>query len=355
MEPIYVYGTGRFYQEFKDEITKDYKIIAFFDSYRSGEMDGCSIVIPNRSLLASSAEKILIMCQDIKQCFDITNTILSLSNGGENSCARRIVWGIAKYGRDALKIESLEVMPTGKIRITVNGISICLKNTDEYYNSLDTIYNQCYAYYINNGKKDVVIDVGMNIGDSTLFFLNNDNVDTIYAYEPFIDTFNEAKENLKSFLDSNRLKMFQFGLSSETCSKKIRFQRSMSCGQSTNEDINNIAYADYRKMGLIEGEISEEKIILKDVVPIFENIISQHKGKNIVLKMDCEGEEYGIIKRLNEYNILEKIDFVMLEWHYKGRERILSALQKAGFSYWFYDKNEKMGLVYAWNMNNWRR
>ena len=56
-----------------------------------------------------------------------------------------------------------------------------------------------------------------------------------------------------------------------------------------------------------------------------------------------------------EYNILEKIDFVMLEWHYKGRERILSALQKAGFSYWFYDKNEKMGLVYAWNMNNWRR
>lgn len=29
MEQIFVYGTGRFYQEFKDEITKDYKIIAF--------------------------------------------------------------------------------------------------------------------------------------------------------------------------------------------------------------------------------------------------------------------------------------------------------------------------------------
>lgn len=246
-------------------------------------------------------------------------------------------------------------MPTGKIRFTIHGISICLKNTDEFYNSLDTLYNQCYAYFINNGKKDVVIDVGMNIGDSTLFFLNNDNVDAIYAYEPFIDTFNEAKENLKSFLDSKRLKMFQFGLSSETCSKKIRFQRSMSCGQSTNEDINNIAYADYRKKGLVEGEISEENIILKDVVPIFENIISKYKEKNIVLKMDCEGEEYGIIKRLNEYKILEKIDFIMLEWHYKGREEILSILQKAGFSYWFYDKNDNMGLVYAWNMNNWRR
>ena len=49
--------------------------------------------------------------------------------------------------------------------------------------------------------------------------------------------------------------------------------------------------------------------------------------------MDCEGEEYQIMNRLSQANILNEFSFIMLEWHYLGNKSILDLLKAAGFSY----------------------
>ena len=81
---------------------------------------------------------------------------------------------------------------------------------------------------------------------------------------------------------------------------------------------------------------------------VFLPIIQNHPECNIVLKMDCEGEEYGIMEELSEKGILNMISFIMLEWHYKGKDSLLTCLEKLGFSYWCNDKTKDMGLIYAY-------
>lgn len=67
----------------------------------------------------------------------------------------------------------------------------------------------------------------------------------------------------------------------------------------------------------------------------------------MILKLDCEGEEYGIIEELSKKGILNRFSLIILEWHYYGKDCILQFLQDAGLSYWCNDKNERMGLIYA--------
>jgi hypothetical protein len=87
---------------------------------------------------------------------------------------------------------------------------------------------------------------------------------------------------------------------------------------------------------------------VKKASEILFPIINRYSQYNIVLKMDCEGDEYGIIQELFETNLLGRFDFIMLEWHYQGKESLLEYLKEAGFSYWCSDKNLKMGLIYAY-------
>lgn len=92
----------------------------------------------------------------------------------------------------------------------------------------------------------------------------------------------------------------------------------------------------------------EEQIETRDAAEVFLPILSRHQGCNIVLKMDCEGEEYGIVRRLFDTGILARFSFIMLEWHFKGSGDILYYLKQTGFSYWSIHKNKDMGMVYAY-------
>lgn len=76
--------------------------------------------------------------------------------------------------------------------------------------------------------------------------------------------------------------------------------------------------------------------------------MQKHSDCNMILKMNCEGEEYSIIKRLAEEKLLGQFTVVMLEWHYKGKESITRYLEETGFTYWCNDKNDQMGLIYAY-------
>lgn len=345
-EKILVYGQGNYFRESERELNLRYHIVAFVDSYKKGYYAGKKIIRPE-DIKDYSFDKILIVIKNIGECIKITKRLIN-------------ELGILS---DVIKIENftefdkLQVAADGDLIVAYEGTEIKISSLDEYNNVWEVFVNKNYCYDICSaeiGGADVVIDIGMNIGDSVLYFAQNPKIEKIYAFEPFQETFMRAEENVKrNNITRERICLFSYGLSDRTETRYINYNGEMSCGQSSLLDVREKAFDNYRNMGLAgaDGE-REEMIEVKKASDIISKITEEHTGANIVLKMDCEGEEYGIIENLSEENLLEKIDFIMMEWHYKGNENLLLRLKEHGFSYWCSDKGKNMGLIYAYHVKN---
>lgn len=348
-QDVLIYGAGQFFYKNKEALQKQYNIKAIIDENKEGFVENHKII--HISECAGYAyEKIIIMVENVQSCYTIINDLLK--NGISNE---KIVFGGVHYGIYADKYDDIQIFPNGKLCVNKGGIKVTVGSIDEFNNVYETLVEECYHYKINNGKKDVVIDVGMNVGDATLYFLATDKVEKVYAYEPFYKTFQDAKQNLKDYLeDKNKLEIFQCGLSNVSEDREIIYNEDMTCGLSTQkvEDSDKFnVYKFYYENGYAEQQKERvEKISVKNAADELKPIIQKYgQDYNIVLKMDCEGEEYGIIELLNKEGILREIDFMMLEWHYQGKESILQELSKAGFSYLCTAQRENMGSLSAWH------
>ena len=267
---------------------------------------------------------------------------------------KKLFGGGGIFGIYADKYDEIKVLPDGKLRVSKNGIKVAVASVDEFNNVYETLVEECYHYKINNDRRDIVIDIGMNVGDATLYFLADNKVEKVYAYEPFKKTFMDAQHNLENYInDSDRLEIFQYGLSNKTEERQIIFNEDMTCGLSTRttKELEGYNVYDfyYRNRYAEQHKEKAETILVKNAVDVLLPIIEKYRQRNnVVLKIDCEGEEYEIIEILSKENILSQIDFIMLEWHYRGKERLLDELSKAGFSYLCTEQKENMGQLCAW-------
>lgn len=348
-QDILVYGAGSFFHRYKEVIEQQYNIKAIIDKNKDGFLDNWKI-IKIEECNKFTYEKIIIMVENVKFLLDI---IIDLLN--HNIPSEKMEWGGGYFGFYANKYDHIKILPNGKICVIKDGIEVAIASVDEFNNVYETLIEECYHYRINNSKKDVVIDVGMNVGDATLFFLADDKVEKVYAFEPFQKTFMDARQNLRGYLEDNsRLEIFQYGLSDVTEDREISFNEDMTCGLSTqaeeNQDRYNV-YGFYYNNGLADRRKERvEKISVKNAADVLIPIIDKYRQQNnIVLKIDCEGEEYGIIELLNKENVLSQIDFIMLEWHYQGKDRIVKELSQAGFSYLCTEQKENIGQLCAWH------
>lgn len=343
MKNIVVYGLGRFFEKHKAAIYEEYNISAYVDRNKEGIYDGNPIIGISQIGDIEGCE-ILIMLADIEQCFAVIRDLLA--HGCE---AGKIVLGSFRYGSYHEIFDELNVTEASRLEIVVHDIRLEVGCVDEFNNAKEVLVEECYHYHLNNGKKDVVIDVGMNIGDAVLYFLSMDHVEKVYGFEPFEKTFHNAQSNLrKNNVDLRRVELFPVGLSGCNEERTISFNDNMTCGQSTIADVRDKAYADYLDWGLVDKQDEQTaEVEVRRASEVLEPILKENPDRNIVLKMDCEGEEYGIMEDLYDSGVLQKIDYIMMEWHYMGRERILHRLDQAGFSWWTLDMNQDMGLIYA--------
>lgn len=344
-ESILVYGMGYFFTAHEKELCENYNIKAFINTYQQGWFAGKKVIHAG-DIEKYEYEKIIIMVLDIQESMDIAKRLIS-----KGIRAERIILGISLFGECNGMIENIRLTKDGGLLLDMKEAgSLKVRTKDEFNNVREVFEDQIYQYFINNSKKDVIIDVGMNIGDASLYFLKNARVEKVYAYEPFKETYLTAQENLKDFLrGAERLEIFPYGISDENATRTLLFNRGMTCGQSTIEEMRKKNYEFYARQGLIQQKDNEEEQIeTRDAAEVFLPILSRHQGCNIVLKMDCEGEEYGIVRRLFDTGILARFSFIMLEWHFKGSGDILYYLKQTGFSYWSIHKNKDMGMVYAY-------
>lgn len=336
-----VYGVGNFWRKIKKRVNEEYEIALYMDK----RVDKKNDIFSMEDIGNVSYDVLIVSIYDIKTCFEVIEELVyrykvpyaKIKLGYQFS---------EEYGHNRISVAEGGILFAGG-----NNADILARNIDEYNNIREIYEKNSYSFFLNNNRKEVVIDIGMNVGAASLFFLQSERVSKVYAFEPFGNTYEAAVQNFKrnGYLNSERLEYFQYGISDITETRNIVFNPEMSCGQSTLTDVNRNARSNYTEWGLIDNkEDIIESINVVDIKDILEKVRESYEKENIILKMNCEGEEYKILPRLEECHLLKEISIIMVEWHYKGEEAITDILQRNHFGYWnFKHTAHDTGFIYA--------
>lgn len=321
-----LYGCGaNLINGFNNFIAK-YDVIAIVDKNydKHGAYRGIN-VFGIEKLRTLDYEKILITIDDYQDCLkdlkmmDISNDKLLLSSGGGH------LWN------------DINIIPLygGGMKCNFDGVKFLVKNRSDIGVMNSIFANNSWDFHCEGNC--IVIDVGMNIGLASLFFANMDYVEKVYGFEPFPMTYCDALENFK--LNPSlvaKIQSFNYGLSNKDHSMTCLYDPEYTTNMRTDDEV--------RQHGSNEFSVD---IQLKDSYEVLKGILNSEKIT--VLKLDCEGAEYDIVRRLDETGLLEKVDIILAETH-DGKENILKGiLKKNHFIYFdnYMGDFEQLGFLYA--------
>jgi FkbM family methyltransferase len=188
-------------------------------------------------------------------------------------------------------------------------------------------------------KESILFDIGMNKAAVSLLFAVNNNIKKIYAYEPFKPTFESAKTNLELNPNlSGKIQAFNFGLGKNDKTLELPYIKQASGAMSTTHNIRNV-----------QNNVTKETVIIKDAAKVIHPVLEENKNKHVIMKCDCEGAEFDIFDRLNENDIFQKIDVVIMEYHFESPERLVDILADNGYAIQVKSgsKKTKTGYIYA--------
>jgi len=151
---------------------------------------------------------------------------------------------------------------------------------------------------------ETVLDIGANIGDSSIYFALN-NAEKVIALEPFHKTYYSALKNIEDNNLTNKITLLNagYGKDSEILLDDTIPQDGLSLLKSSDKGVKVKIYS-------------------------LETLLNQYNIDKAILKMDCEGCEY---KMLNEdISTLRKFKKIQMEFHY-GFKALERKLNDAGF------------------------
>lgn len=161
-----------------------------------------------------------------------------------------------------------------------------------------------YAFLKNGGE--ICIDVGANIGDSSIWLALN-GFSRVIALEPYPQNFSKLLDNVKRNGFDSSIECMNVGLSSKI--KVITI------------DNNSIVSGEF--------DIHETKEGAKVLMTTLDEIISDLPSSRLCLKMDCEGCEYETILNADP-KTLKRFSKIMIEYHY-GYLNLKEKLEECGF------------------------
>ncbi len=224
------------------------------------------------------------------------------------------------------------------ITLEFDGVKIYVETYEELL-IVNEIFVKCDYNFSTEGRI-TVIDIGTNIGLASIFFSKVGNVDKIYAFEPVLDTYNQALVNFE--LNDKMLKVegfYNVGLGNTDRIDVFLFNKNVK---------GNTGIRGVKSTSFSEAEVVETEVIIKRASIEINKIISKNLGQKIVVKIDCEGAEYEIFDDLDEAKCLNNIDIILLEWHDNGSEHLEQILKKNGFSYFLQNLSQNTGMIYAY-------
>ncbi|MDJ0900795.1 MAG: FkbM family methyltransferase [Xenococcus sp. MO_188.B8] len=185
---------------------------------------------------------------------------------------------------------------------------------------------------INEG--DCIFDVGANIGLFSLFVNRLQKNVKIYAFEPIEPIFEVLQENVHLHSLHN-IFLFNYGLSSENNSEKLFTFYPNMAGNSTTKPLEKLEQQDAMNAVLSKEQVEDffQSTQVKGELRTLSSVINELDIKSIdLLKIDVEGEEYEVLKGIEEKD-WGKIKQIFAEVHDReGRlEQTQTLLTTHGF------------------------
>ena len=300
MKRVVVYGQGNYYEQNKRRISGD--IVGFVNSFAKTNVEE-NVYAPED--LPDEIYDELVICTDthlwgpiIERCKDAGIPL------------KKIVFLWMQIHKD-FQIECVE---NRHIVTTPDGVKVALvKRTD--YDVFHEIFS--YSYYgIDVLPETVIIDIGMNIGMATLYFASKKEVAKVYGYEPFSDTYMQAVDNINLNPQlSKKVKACNVGLGKKNMRLDAAVNTSMTAWRSIRNKTDGQPF---------------ENIEMRNAAEVIISILEENKNARIGLKIDVEGSEFEIFDSIKETDILEHLDFVIMEYH-RHPDTILKQLRENGF------------------------
>ncbi|MEZ2222879.1 FkbM family methyltransferase [Rhizobium sp. RCC_161_2] len=196
-------------------------------------------------------------------------------------------------------------------------------------------------YNFITGRDKIVVDIGMNAGLASLFMAKDPTVREVHAFEPFSLPHARALKNFALNPQTRtKIKPNQFGLGEKDEQTEVMVSSDATIGISVR--------------GADTGK--PETIHIRDAASIIGPLAERAKaaGMDLVIKMDCEGSEFGIFKTLAQHELFGSIHAMVIEWHKWWSKELtqmdlIAPLLEAGFI--VLDKtqlsNPHAGLCYA--------
>lgn len=152
---------------------------------------------------------------------------------------------------------------------------------------------------------NVIFDIGANRGDTAIKYSNLFPKATIFAFEPFEETFKKLKDNVKDYPNIN---IYNFAISDKIGETFFYSNK--------NEDTNSILPSS--KIGLSSDEQVKtigQTIINTDTIDAF--CVSHKIDKIDILKMDIQGAELMALTGAKKILDAKKIDLIYTETYFR--------------------------------------
>lgn len=150
-------------------------------------------------------------------------------------------------------------------------------------------------------KNDVILDLGANIGDITALFTTTEA--RIYAFEPNPFAFYVLKQR---FMNEDRVYCRPQAVSDQKGIKRLYLHE--------NSEQDQVYWSTGSSLLANKGNVNRNKFVEVEAVDILD-VLDEIQGRIKLVKMDVEGMEYRILKRLIDSTAIDKIDHLWVETH----------------------------------------
>jgi FkbM family methyltransferase len=221
------------------------------------------------------------------------------------------------------------LLDTGEVKLWLDG-------ADVIFIAQEVFGNQEYG--VIPSQESIVIDIGMNVATTALYFAKEPNVKRVIAFEPSSQSIKRAERN--------------FALN-PVIAKKIEV-RPYALGETSGQAYLEVIPERSTVSRIVHDASSEteqpnqELVEIRDAEKEIQMLLGEAKDhQQIVLKVDCEGSEREIFRRLSP-GTLSKIDVVLLEWHSPEiLQEIRQTLDKLPFRVLVQRREKNIGMLYA--------
>jgi FkbM family methyltransferase len=187
-------------------------------------------------------------------------------------------------------------------------MKVTLRHAVTNGDAVSILLDNVYKFLPVEGR--TVIDAGVNIGDSPIYFALR-GAEKVIGLEPFPKIYEIARKNIELNNVSHKVTMMLGGCAAES-------------GYTTiDPDLTS---------GIDTPLVLEQKRGKRVPLLTLEDILNQNNipASGTILKMDCEGCEYQTILSASE-DTLQKFSHILIEYHH-GYKNLKEKLEKSHFS-----------------------